>query len=169
MLPEEDLTFPFGKDQFECLPFRTTDGFAAVVLDLIEGFAANSNNTTAIFLKGNGLDSYNSTESVPQLVKRFNYFLARRREAEKPPVVSPASPSLLSNLPIEIPEVPLEPATTSAVLQGVSDAIQATQALTRQVEEAARTEETPAHASLLNGQEGEAPLKRFPFQVPRKP
>lgn len=156
MLPEEDLTFPFGKDQFECLPFRTPDGFAAVVLDLIEGFAANSNGTTAIFLKGNGLDSYNSLESVPQLIKRFNFFMEKRRLHEAPAVS------------LERPQ--------NFVPVGVQDAIhtsetQPAQGLQEEALEAAEADPvvlTPAEEVLqpppVNGAS-----KPFPFRVPTRP
>lgn len=155
MLPEEDLQFPFGKDQFECLPFRSVDGFGAIFLDLIEGFAANANGTTAIFIQGS-TDSYNCTESVPQLVKRFNFFMEKRRLREKV-VVSPERPSTF---------VPV-------VSQGVQHAEQAPE--TRPVEEALEaTEASAADSVVLTPAPAEEvpvsppPAKSFPFRVPSR-
>lgn len=158
MLPEEDLTFPFGKDQFECLPFRSPDGFSAVYLDLIEGFCANSNGTTAIFLRGSGLDAYNSTESVPQLVKRFNFFMEKRRLREEKVVEIPAYPQGF---------VPV---------QGDSHALNAPEAESPQGLQEEAVAETSAETPLLTQSPGEevrpppanGASKPFPFRVPSR-
>jgi hypothetical protein len=89
-------TFPFSPDQTDFLCFTSPDGFAAVELNLIEGFVAflsdeqPARHLTRVQLTNGSF--YDSTESVPQLVNRYSEIKRRRydparaeREIIKPP------------------------------------------------------------------------------------
>lgn len=94
-------TFPFCPDQTDFLCFRTEHGFAAVDLNLIEGFAAHDEDGrpyTRICLTNNS--EYNSIESVPELVNRYAGVKAKRyaleraeREIIKPQALPPTPPA----------------------------------------------------------------------------
>ena len=79
MLDLEPLSFPFGRDQCDYLPFRTIEGFAAVRLDLIEGFCANSDGSSAVVVRDQA-GAYNTPEPVPVLVRRAAFLLNKGRD-----------------------------------------------------------------------------------------
>lgn len=113
---------PFCPDQTDFLCFRSPDGFAAIELNLIEGFAAFASDDkvypylTRVHLTNGSF--YDAIESVPELVnraaevKRRRYDPARsEREIIKTP--SPTPPPV---------RVPAEHATNSASGHAASSA-----------------------------------------------
>lgn len=157
MLPEEDLIIPFGKDQIECLPFRTKDGFGAVFLDLIEGFAANSNGTSAVFIKGSG-ENYNVTDTVPQLVKRFAFFMEKRRLRDLPQVSGAPQQEILHHAEAT-PETSAQESPAEALPEAAARPVVL-------IDPPKEPQEPGTYESRFPAANG---LKHSIFQVPRKP
>lgn len=92
--------FPFCPEQTDFLCFRGADGFMAIELNLIEGFAGavvDGVSFTTVHLTNNS--SYESTETVPELVarcaaiKKLRYDKTRGEREHMPvnPLVTPGS------------------------------------------------------------------------------
>lgn len=118
-------TFLFCPDQTDFLCFRSPEGFAAVDLNLVEGFTAGAEEAatgrinpelTTIQLTNNS--QYFSAESVPTLVARFSAVKALRYRKERGETERVEKNTLVLQppaAPVVTPPAPAAPAARSGI------------------------------------------------------